>query len=156
MALPMIDQLFLTRVKVQFDLLTNHVKLDAAANRLPPKVEMWVLIGGFLPILRPFFHCLFDEPRIIPCQYSISQLERVGGWRLCYGLHPGFSLVVDVLKLDCLVKVYHALPVILLLVGYSLVDGVALGLLGTHHLVIDVLALNDVRNLLHEFIIVFS
>ena len=156
MALPVIDHLFLTRVKVQFDLFTNHVKLNAAAYWLPPKVEMWVLIGGFLPILCPFFHCLFDEPGIIPGQHSISQLERVGGWRLCYGLHPGFSLVIDILKLDSLVKVYHALPVILLLVGYSLVDGVALWLLGTHHLIIDVLALNDVGNLLHEFIIVFS
>ena len=156
MSLSVIDQLFLTRVKVQFDLLTNHVKLDAAANWLPPKVEMRILISRFLPILRPFFHCLFDEPRIIPGQHSISQLERVGGWCLCYGLHPGFCLVIDVLKLDSLVKVYHALPVILLLVGYSLVNGVALGLLGTHHLVVDVLTLNDVRNLLHEFIIVFS
>ena len=156
MALPVIDQLFLTWVEVQFDLLANHVELNATANRLPPKMKMRVLVGGFLPILSPFFHGLFDEPGIISGQHSISQLERVGGWCLCYGLHPGFSLVIDVLKLDSFVKVYHALPIILLLVGYSLVDSVTLGLLSTHHLVVDVLALDNVRDLLHEFIVVFS
>ena len=71
-------------------------------------------------------------------------------------LHPGFGLVVDVFELDSLVEIYHTLTVVLLLVGDSLVDRVALGGLDTHHLVVDVLALDDVGNLLHEFIIVLS
>lgn len=71
------------------------------------------------------------------------------------GLHPGFSLVIDVFKLDCFVKIYHALSIILLLISYPLVDGVTWNLLSANHLVINVLALNYIGDLGHEFLILF-
>ena len=119
-------------------------------------MEVWVLICRLLPILCPFFHGRFNEPRIISWEDSIPELKRIRGWRLSNSLHPSFSLVVDVLKLDSLIKVNHALSIILLLVGDPRVDCIALRRLGTHHLVIDVLALNYVGHLLHEFVVVLS
>jgi hypothetical protein len=61
----MIHELLLTRMKIQVDFFTDHVKFYAAAHSLPSEMKVWILICSFFPKLWPFFQSWFNQSRII-------------------------------------------------------------------------------------------
>ena len=144
-------------MKLKVNFFSDHVKLYSTTHGLPPKMKVWVLICCFLPKLRSLLHGILDKSRIISRKHCVPQLKGIGWGCLRDGLHPGLSLIIDILKLDGFVKIYHSLTIILLLVGYPLIDCITwrLLLLDSHHLIIYVLTLNNIWNLLHQFMVVF-
>jgi hypothetical protein len=73
---------------------------------------------------------------------------------LSNGLHPCLGLVIEVLRLNSLIKIDHPLTVILLLIRHPLVDGIARGVV-LDQLIIKLMALNNIRHLVYKFSIIF-